>query len=231
MKPTPVPSRKVQHARPCAHCGVVAVHSPATIGSWQRPNPHKSKDIQFPQYENSVLTSLVCAACSKYSILLSTELTSGEHSPFETIVWPQRKQLHVPHPAMPPDVQHDFKEASAIVSASPRGACALLRLALQKICKHLGEPGKNINDDVGALVAAGKVSPEVQMAMDSLRVVGNCAVHPGEIDVDDNPQIAAQLFEWLNFIAEEAIGRPTRIQTLYASLPKTALDAIERRDK
>jgi len=94
---------------------------------------------------------------------------------------------------------------------------------------HLGEKGKELNEDIGALVKKG-LSPLAQQALDICRVVGNNAVHPGEISLDDTPEIASNLFEMINFITEDRITRPRQIEALYHKLPEGALKAIEKRD-
>ena len=94
----------------------------------------------------------------------------------------------------------------------------------------LGERGKNINDDIGSLVAKG-LPIQVQQALDFCRVVGNNAVHPGEIEINDTPEIAHNLFAMINFIVEDRIARPKHIQSLYDKLPSGAKTAIEKRDR
>lgn len=103
---------------------------------------------------------------------------------------------------MPTDIAKDYREARSVFNPSPRSAAALLRLCVQKLCIELGEPGKNINEDIGSLVAKG-LSPKVQKALDVVRVVGNEQVHPGTLDVRDNPEIAAKLFALVNFIVDD----------------------------
>jgi len=90
----------------------------------------------------------------------------------------------MPNPDLPDELFRDFDEAREIVDGSLRGAAALLRLVIRKLCAHLGEKGKDINADIASLVAKG-LNPLVQKALDVVRVIGNEAVHPGTIDLRD----------------------------------------------
>lgn len=142
---------------------------------------------------------------------------------------PSGAQAPLPHTDMPKAVRADYEEARDIAGASPRAAAALLRLAIQKLCAELGEPGKNINDDIASLVKKG-LPVEIQQALDIIRVVGNNAVHPGELQPDDVADVAFSLFELTNQIVEERVSKPKKLKALFARLPKGARDAIGKRD-
>lgn len=148
---------------------------------------------------------------------------------YDRLIYPQRGEAPPANPDMPEDIRRDYDEASTILDLSPRGAAALVRLGIQKLCKHLGQPGKNINDDIKALVADG-LDSRVQMALDVVRVVGNNAVHPGQIDLKDDRAIAESLFGLLNLIVEKMISEPKHVNEVYAALPEEARKAIEERD-
>lgn len=60
----------------------------------------------------------------------------------------------------------------------------------------VGQKGKRIDDDIANLVRQG-LDVKVQKALDVVRVVGNNAVHPGEI-LDDDKATAVQLLSVLN---------------------------------
>ena len=138
-----------------------------------------------------------------------------------------------PHLDMPNAIVKDYEEARQVFSSSPRSSAALLRLAVQKLCKELGGSGKNINDDIQFLVKEGLPS-YIQQALDIVRIIGNEAVHPGEIDIDDTPEIARELFDILNEIIEEQISKPKKqaeIDKIYQNLPKNKLEGIKNRDK
>lgn len=136
----------------------------------------------------------------------------------------------MPNDDLPDDIKVDFREAQSIVNASPRGSAALLRLCIQKLCKHLGEKGKNINDDIGELVKKG-LDSRVQKALDVVRVIGNEAVHPGQIDLKDDLETANKLFVVVNLIADALITQPKMVEGLFNGIPETKRAEIAKRDK
>jgi len=160
-----------------------------------------------------------CAACENITLWID-----------RTLIYPKKISLPQPNGDMDEDIKSLFHEAAIIFMDSPKGATALLRLALQKLLKQIGESGKDINNDIKALVAKG-LSQKIQQALDILRVVGNHAVHPGQIDLDDNSEVALKLFQILNFIAEEMITKPKELEGLYNNIiPATTKEHIKQRD-
>lgn len=132
---------------------------------------------------------------------------------------------------MPESVKQLYNEAGLIYNKSPRAACALLRLAIDRLCNELGETDKDINKNIGELVKKGLPS-SVQKALDIVRVVGNKAVHPGQIAFDvDNKKTAIDLMKLINIITERMICEPKEIDSMFDQLPESAKESIKRRDK
>ena len=146
------------------------------------------------------------------------------------LIFPYLLSVPYGHDAMPKECLVDFDEAREICERSPRGAAALLRLCLQKLLIHLGGGGEHIDTDIKKLVAAG-LDAHVQQALDVIRVTGNNAVHPLEMNLEDDHDSVLVLFEMINFIVEERISRPLKTQNRFANLPEKARLAIEKRDK
>lgn len=146
------------------------------------------------------------------------------------LVFPPQRLGPEPNPDLPDEIVRDFDEARTILNYSPRGAAALLRLSVQKLCAFLGEKGKNIDDDIASLVAKG-LNPLVQKSLDVVRVVGNEAVHPGVIDLRDDQDTALRLLGLVNIIAEQMISHPKAIREMYEQLPEGKKQAIEARNE
>ncbi|WP_429142013.1 DUF4145 domain-containing protein [Aeromonas hydrophila] len=148
----------------------------------------------------------------------------------DNLVYPVAKSVVSPNKDMPEDIKIDFEEARSIFEFSPRASAALLRLCIQKLCIHLGGSTGKIDSDIAEMVKNG-LSPLVQQSLDIVRVIGNESVHPGSIDLNDERETAAQLFNIVNVIVMQMISQPKIINEMYANLPESKLRGIENRDK
>ena len=192
----------------CPFCGVYAFFV------WERL-------LRQPPYANTNTWHAHCSHCNSTTVWLSEN---------NLMIWPQDiSTAPLPNPDMPEEILSDYTEARSIVSLSPRGAAALLRLSIQKLCKHLNEKGENINDDIGSLVEKG-LPVRIQQALDIVRVTGNNAVHPGEMQLQEDRETVSSLFELVNMIVENQISQPKAVDNLYGKLPPNAVEAIKKRD-
>ena len=200
----------------CPHCGVFAY-------------------MEWTTQDCSVYYQAICAHCKKNSFWRVTRINFESLKDISAIagemIYPDFGSAPLPAEDMPEDVKKDYEEAARIFIKSPRGAAALLRLGLQKLCIHLGEKGKNINDDIRSLVEKGVFSGQVVKVADTLRITGNNAVHPGQISDEDFDKAAAKMFDLINFIVKKAITEPKELDELYQLMPENARNAAEEKDK
>ncbi|PKK82925.1 MAG: hypothetical protein CVT49_11060 [candidate division Zixibacteria bacterium HGW-Zixibacteria-1] len=193
----------------CPHCDVFSNFE------WQQL--YRAKGEFSPTY----IYIAFCSHCDKFTIWLKFN---------GMMIWPQDiSAAPLPNPDMPEDIQADYIEARSISATSPRGAAALLRLCIQKLCRHLGELGKDINTDIASLVKKG-LPIQIQKALDIVRVTGNNAVHPGEMQLQEDPKTVSLIFELVNLIVEHQISQPKAVEEMYGKLPQGAVDAIKKRD-
>ena len=194
----------------CPHCGVLSKQD------W------RNRSFSFDEYtyrnSNNQLRTSNCQHCNKYTLWI-----------MEKMYYPENGNAAFPNTEMPESVKDLYLEAASISNKSPRAAAALLRLSIQNLCKELGEEGKNINIDIKKLVIKGLPSI-VQQSLDIIRVTGNDAVHPGQIDTDDIDTVN-KLFDLVNIIVEYMIALPNQVSGIYASLPTNKLEGIVQRDK
>lgn len=218
MAATYVKPEKDQNKYTCPHCNTL---------SQMRIDTHCFSEDAFEDYHNgrcvqnyhNRLTIHRCQCCGRKILWIDN-----------TYIYPDiiAEEANLD---MPQSVKQLYNEAALIYNKSPRAACALLRLAIDRLCNELGETDRDINKNIGALVKKG-LSADVQQALDIVRVVGNKAVHPGQIAFDvDNTETAIMLMQLLNIITERMIAEPKKISSLFQSLPQSAKDAIETRDK
>lgn len=198
----------------CPYCGTFA-HQKWYLSA----SAHSGADYSGYDQQVGGLSASVCSRCNEPALWVGKEL-----------IFPGSSVAPLPVEDMPQDVKEDFAEARNVVNASPRAAAALLRLALQKLISHLGERGEDLNDDIANLVKKG-LPEKIQKALDSVRVIGNNAVHPGQIDLRDDPETTIRLFELVNMVVEVMITQPKKVDELYSGLPGSSKEQIRKRDK
>ena len=146
------------------------------------------------------------------------------------MVHPTNSIAPFPNNDMPDDVKTIYEEARSILNYSPRAAAALLRLALDQLMIHLDAKGDNLNKKIAYLVNQG-LPDRISKAFDGIRTIGNDAVHSGEIDLKEQPEIAVMLFKLLNIIVEKTITEKREIDALFERIPDNKKNGILNRDK
>jgi Domain of unknown function (DUF4145) len=212
----------------CPHCGVYArqywrdIYNPGDNSSYNNApldadiaaivvNP---EELESHAYGHVVSISK-CERCNSFTLWRQG-----------TLIYPLSSTISPPSPDMPAPIQTLYEEARSIADRSPRASVALLRLALEELLPLLGAKKDKIDNMIAELVANG-LNVSVQRALDSIRVIGNEAVHPGVIDLKDSPDTAQALFKILNFIIEKTITEKNEVDGIYELIPASKRKYIE----
>lgn len=192
----------------CPHCGA---YSTMKWDKFYDGSNYYEKKVEGYSFFDSL-----CCYCDKQMIWY----VKGEQA---RVFFPREVAI-APEENMPDKVREIYEEASLVLGDSPRASCALLRLTLQELMRYLQENVngyselkiENLNQDIKEVINIGNFHQAekemIEEAMNSVRLIGNKAVHPSELDINDNPEIANILFEMINFIVREIITKPKERQ-------------------
>ena len=199
----------------CPYCHVYADQEWGHAG-WEVWSDEDDSYIEVIRIDKTEVETSVCSHCKNATFWLA-----------EKIIYPSTRTSPPANSDLPDNVKEVYEEAGSITNLSSRAACALLRLAIEMLLKHLGETG-TINESIKNLVEKG-LNQRIQRALDIVRVTGNNAVHPGTIEFNDSTNVL-KLFDLINFIANDLITRPKEIDEMFNQLPEKDKERIERRD-
>ena len=195
----------------CPHCGTLAGFSQS--GRFISTSPTGTRDL-----DAKLGRSLQCRACQEHVIFFKGEM-----------IYPRVGLAPPAADDMPDEVKKIYDEAAAISSASPRAASALLRLAVEVLVADLVEGAGTLNDNIGTLVGEKRIHEKQQMALDTVRVTGNNAIHGREI-ADDGAEMCQALFQMVNWLVQTAITEDAQVKGFFAALPESKRDQIRQRD-
>jgi hypothetical protein len=189
----------------CPHCEVYSttkpipvakvIYQPRRIQSLINPSNYDAEvgAAHFVKwYDLDELAITRCDACDGVVLWLGGDL-----------VWPVSAGIR-PAERMPEDVQKPFLEAQSIAGASPWAACALLRIALERLVDHLGGEGKNLYDRIENL----KLPADEMPIWDAVRKLGNDAAHEGlfPYNSEEHAEVPAVISRFINLLVERHIG-------------------------
>lgn len=191
----------------CPHCGYHSQFRDQSI-----PKTYKgSKTLRIPrglhdEYYNAAPTDFfeffqpykclvkVCTHCGKITLWEDRQMVY----PYGTSIQPSEH--------MPEDIANVFREAQSITNLSPRAACALLRVCLEKLATQAG----GVDGPLAKKIESLGLSPRMKKLAEACRLTGNEAMHGDYFDLDipeeeliDN---AYAVSGFINRLTEEFFG-------------------------
>lgn len=206
----------------CPHCGVRSQHKYLNkiYGRYKFEVAPISKPFNTSiqtRYNSNLqgFDAIQCVSCGNYSIYYQGKM-----------IYPIDSNVSNPNDDMPENVKIVYYEAKTVLNISPKSACALLRLALEMLLNELDISGRTLNDKINNYCNDFDSNNRLIKAFHLIRIVGNEAVHPGVIDIDDNEDIARAMFEILNEIVDETITKKNKMDAIFEYLPEEKTNSI-----
>lgn len=165
-------------------------------------NQHGPYDIGGSIFQTNKIWISECHSCSRIALWIGHD-----------IVYPPRGTAPKAHPDTPPDIKELYDEASGIYNQSPRGAAALIRVAVEKLCRDIcinlkisGADKRPLGDLVNELKEKYRFDEEIIIMINNAKIIGNDAVHPNLFNIEDNTAMANLLFGTINGIVARTIS-------------------------
>lgn len=141
-----------------------------------------------------VFRSGVCRSCGQVVIYKGLDLA-----------YPIPKGIP-PVDCMPDAAKEVFRESQDIIELSPRAACAMLRICVERMVNAAEAKGDNLAQKIESL----NLPPKLTKLAHACRLVGNDAVHNAVIDFSIGSKeakvVSGVLTRFANRIAEELFG-------------------------
>jgi hypothetical protein len=130
-----------------------------------------------------------CAACRRLVLTLvgkeaqSLQALGGGYFPGEEkvryLVRPRVANRPAPPKEVPEEFAADYREASLVLTDSPKSSAALSRRCLQHILREkAGVKKADLAKEIDEIIASGKLPSHLAEAIDGIRNLGNFAAHP-----------------------------------------------------
>jgi len=233
----------------CPHCGALSHHDWHVL-NWARKEDDTLVGVMSGLTKlKDEFTASLCLSCNRIAVwhrldvgvlaakaaqqrqkLMLPSATAPVIHATHRMIWPRSDGSVEPLPDAAPDLVRDlWDEARQVAALSPRSAAALLRLALQLLLHEIEPEHKTIDRAIAAAFANN--TPEtIVKAMDYVRVTGNQAVHDGQVQMNEDPDVIPALFGLLRYIVDVTLVREAQVNKLFATLPADKQAGIAQRN-
>jgi hypothetical protein len=126
------------------------------------------------------------------------------------IIYPETRSIgESPNEDIPPEIQKIYEEARAVAPHSLRAANALLRTVLEKMVIGNGGEGAKLYHKIKNLADKNVITGQWAETLQNVRILGNEAAHPGEINFDEEVDAAFtnSIFSCINAFAQQTYTR------------------------
>jgi hypothetical protein len=175
----------------CPHC-LTSFHE-----GWSRHQISQEPATQ----QNRFVKWLICPECKKHVVGIDVHQPNGALVG-SSIVYPKATSRPI-SADVPEPFSSDFKEASVVLSDSPKASAAISRRCVQHILREkAGVKKADLSKEIDEVLATKQLPSHLAEAIDSIRNIGNFAAHPlkstntGEV-MDVEPGEAEWLLEIL----------------------------------
>lgn len=151
----------------CSHC-LVEFHP-----EWSRADLGRDIDGTWK------IRSTICPACQRFTI--SADRLESISGKLVARLWLYPKGVSRPQPPddVPEKFRIDYKEASLVLSDSPKASAALSRRCLQHLLREAAKvKPDNLNNEIQEVLESKAFPSHLADALDAVRVLGNFAAHP-----------------------------------------------------
>ncbi len=176
---------------------------------------------------NTWTAFLLCPSCSQgvmasifsplrgSPVAFNGDIKSSQSGFIIQVVYPKPKPTEVPE-HLPPAVARAFKEGCEILTASPSGACAQFRRALELGLKDLSPDidAFMLEKRINRMADQGMLTPAIKEWAHKLRLDGNSAIHDLE---ETTTKEAMELENLTRFILIYLYSLPERIKQAQAA--------------
>lgn len=178
----------------CPHCKTVSNRFEFDSASF--PTLEKQNEIRGVITDYEKCSIVYCPICFRATVIIN-----------DKIIYPDYLIIK-PNPDMPEDTKSIYLEALSIANKSPRAACALLRLSIDRLVDYLGaSKDKKLYEKIREVAK----SPLVEDLLEACRLAGNKAVHPSQVVIEDNDiDLVQNLAEFINVVVDLTISMPKK---------------------